>query len=56
MSLDRIYRQAIKAYENKDLLKAKKLFLKILKYHPQHLDAHYLLGTLLAEQGLHKKA
>ena len=56
MSLDRIYRQALKAFENKDLLKAKKLFLKILKHHPQHLDAHYLLGTLYAEQGLHRKA
>ena len=56
MSLDRIYRQALKAFENKDLPKATKLFLKILKHHPNHLDAHYLLGTLFAEQGLHRKA
>ena len=56
MSLDRIYRQALKALENKDLLKAKKLFLKILKNNSDHLDAHYLLGTLFAEQGLPRKA
>ena len=56
MSLDRLHRQALKAYEDKELPKARKLFEKILKINPEHLDAHYLLGTLLAQLGLPKKA
>ena len=48
---DPLIKKAIAKHNSGKHAEAKSLYKKILSSNPQHLDANYLLGTLLAEQG-----
>ena len=47
----KLIKKAIAKHNSGKHAEAKSLYKKILSSNPQHLDANYLLGTLLAEQG-----
>lgn len=49
--LSKLLKKAINKHNAGKLTEAKVLYKKILSDSPQHLDANYLLGTLLAEEG-----
>ena len=48
---DKLFKKAINKHKAGKLTEAAQLYKKILKSTPDHLDANYMLGTLLAEQG-----
>lgn len=56
MSDQRIFKKAMAAYERQHFGSARKMFEKLLRDEPNHLDARYLLGTLYAQQGQRQKA
>ncbi len=48
---DKLLKKAINKHKAGQYRDAQTLYKKILKSHPQHVDANYMLGTLFAEQG-----
>ncbi len=54
--LDKLIEQAISFQEAGKWSSAQKIYTKILKRDPRHLDANYMLGTLMAEQGRYREA
>jgi len=48
---DKLLKKAINKHKAGQYRDAQTLYRKILKSQPQHIDANYMLGTLLAEQG-----
>lgn len=48
---DGLLHKAVRAYRSGNRRKAKDLYRRILRKQPAHLDALYLLGSILAEEG-----
>lgn len=48
---DPLFQQAYQAHMAGDTPTAQGLYARLVKQQPKHIDARYLLGTLLAEQG-----
>jgi len=48
---DKLFKKAHSRHVAGDLAEARNLYQKILRKTPRHVDALYMLGTLLAEQG-----
>ena len=55
-SVSKLFEQANKAQQQGLVTEAVEGYRKVLKKKPNHGDAHYLLGTLLATQGQRKQA
>jgi predicted TPR repeat methyltransferase len=54
--MEALIKKALAKHKRKKFSEARKIYLKILKKNPSHLDANYLLGTLYAEKKLLKEA
>ena len=51
LSIDQIFKLAIKYHKNKSFKKAKNLYQKTLEINSHHLDAYNNLGIVLKELG-----
>jgi tetratricopeptide (TPR) repeat protein len=49
--VDVLVRKAVRAYQSGNWRKAKDIHRRILRKQPKHVDALYLLGSILAEEG-----
>ena len=54
--MEGLIKKALAKHKLKKFSDARKIYLKILKKNPLHLDANYLLGTLYAEKKLLREA
>ena len=55
-SPDKLFKKAGNRHKAGDHVGARRLYQRILKRHPEHLDTLYMLGTLYAERGDLSKA
>jgi len=51
LSIDEIFKLAIKYHKNKSFKKAQSLYKKVLNKNPNHIDACNNLGIVLKELG-----
>lgn len=54
--LDKMIAEAVQETKARRFAAAEKIYRKIIKQDPMHVDGHYLLGSLLAERGELKSA